>query len=79
MRATSVAHPGTTTSALTHLNSYQGKRIIMTGGTGSIGSKVFETLQSVKDIRIVVFSRKPQNLNYHPNVSIMPLNLKDPQ
>jgi uncharacterized protein YbjT (DUF2867 family) len=51
----------------------------MTGGTGSIGSKVLETLLTVKDIRIVVFSRKPQNLNYNPSVSIMPLNLKDPQ
>jgi uncharacterized protein YbjT (DUF2867 family) len=51
----------------------------MTGGTGSIGSKVFETLQAVKDIRIVLFTRKPQSLNYHPNVSVMALNLKDPQ
>ena len=41
MRPTSVAMIANTTTALTHMSSYEGKRVIMTGGTGDIGNSVF--------------------------------------
>lgn len=70
MRPTSVAMTANTTSALTHMTSYEGKRVIMTGGTGDIGNTVFNELAAIPGIKIVVFSRQPKSIRAASNVSI---------
>jgi len=58
--------------------SYSGKRIIMTGASGGIGSGVLEELKKVPNIRIAIFTRNPRAIKSESNVCILPLNLVEP-
>lgn len=66
---------------MTYLDSYKGKGVIMTGGTGGIGSKVLKRLVKV-GARVVVFSRDPSKVDIknaqREQVIPMPLQLTQP-
>ena len=47
--------PKNYTSQMTHMKCYQGKNVILTGGTGGIGSKVLKRLLKAGISKIQIF------------------------
>lgn len=53
----SVKKPKDYVSQMSHMESYRGKSVIMTGGTGGIGSKVLKRLLKAGKMQIFKFYR----------------------